>query len=194
MNGGHRIFISINLPENTKKKLLDYGKKWQNLPAIWTKEHNLHITLAFLGYVREENIPDILNKTKEAAEGKDGFEINLTKICYGPPNKLPPRMVWAEGEKSKELAELQASLEKYLFSSQNMEKYLPQKEVKPFSPHITLARIKQMAFKSMEKEEIPEINEDIKLTFSVSSIEIMESELKKGGPSYTVLESIHFSS
>ena len=35
----------------------------------------------------------------------------------------------------------------------------------------------------------PEISEDIDLTFTVETIEVMESELKRGGPQYTILES-----
>lgn len=200
MNGNHRIFIAISLPDNVNKKLMSFKEKWPELEAAWTKEYNLHITLAFLGYVREENIPDIIKKTKKALKGYESFEIRLNKICYGPPNKFPPRMIWAEGEKSKELAVLQDSLEKALFTgiNQNIEKYIAniksieREEKKPFSLHITLARIKQMAFNKMEREEIPEINEDINLSFTANSVEIMESELKKGGPSYTVLESIQF--
>lgn len=189
-----RIFVAINLPENTKKKLAGYKKKWPDLPAMWTKEVNLHITLFFLGYIREENLLDICNKVKEAVKKHGSFDIFLNKISYGPPEKMPPRMVWAIGEKSIELAKLQSDLEKSLFSgiNQNMEKYLPQvkKEVKAFSPHITLARIKQGQFNRMEVEEIPEVNEDISFRFGVNSIDIMESELKKSGPDYTILESV----
>lgn len=188
---GKRLFISIDLPENLKKKLADFRKKWPDLPAQWTKDYNLHITLVFLGFVRDENLLDICNKAKEAVKGCEEFEIVLEKICYGPYGK-PPRMVWAEGGKSKGLAQLQANLEKEFFSgiNQNMEKYIPKTERKPFSPHITLARIKQIEFKRMEKEEIPIIDEKVSFSFPVSSIEIVESELKKGGPVYTILESI----
>jgi 2'-5' RNA ligase len=41
----------------------------------------------------------------------------------------------------------------------------------------------------MDQEEIPEVDEIIDLAFTVESIEVMESELKRGGPVYTVLES-----
>jgi len=67
-------------------------------------------------------------------------------------------------------------------------------KIKEFNttPHITLGRIKTWQFRQIEPEERPEINEDIDLTFEVKSIEIMESQLKKGGPEYTVLESVPF--
>jgi len=57
------------------------------------------------------------------------------------------------------------------------------------SPHITLGRIKTWQFRQIEPEERSEINEDIDLDFEVNSIEIMESQLKKTGPDFTILES-----
>jgi 2'-5' RNA ligase len=41
----------------------------------------------------------------------------------------------------------------------------------------------------MEPEEKPKIDEDISLNFQVKSIEVMESQLKRGGAEYTILES-----
>jgi len=60
----------------------------------------------------------------------------------------------------------------------------PKKEF--FAPHITLCRINAWQWKQIEPEERPEINENIDLLFTVESIEVMESELKKGGPQYTI--------
>src|SRR3989344_2056227 len=169
----HRIFIAINMPENIKKKLADYQSKWPDLPARWTRKENLHITLEFLGDTTDEELSEVLKTTEETARKHEPFFINLKKIVYGPSassgqaqNKIP-RMVWAMGEKIKEF---------------------------DITPHITLARLKTWEFKQMEPEERPEINEDIfppagGLSFEVNSIEVMESELKRGGPKYIILES-----
>lgn len=181
----HRIFIAINLPEDIKKQLSSYEFKWPELPARWTKKDNLHITLLFLGYVRDEELLDIFKAVKEAALKNQAFSINLKKIHYGPPNKKPARMIWAEGEKSIELAKLQRELENAL-GEKNLG---PQKETRAFAPHITLARLKPWEFKRLELEERPEISEEISLSFEVNSIEIMESHLKPKGPDYFVLES-----
>jgi len=181
----HRIFIAINLPKEIKEKLLNYQNYWPEVPAKWTKPENLHITLIFLGYVREEEIPKILEIVKETAQKYNSFSINLNKIYYGPPGKMPPRMVWTEGERIKVLTNLKSDLEKSLinseirFDSDNRE----------FRPHITLARIRTWEFKQIEPEERPKIQEEISLTFPVNSIEVMESELKRGGAEYTILES-----
>ncbi len=182
----HRIFIAINLPEDIKTKLSDYQSKWLELPCRWTKKENLHITLMFLGYLSDEELVEICNITKEVALRNPVFSINLKKIYYGPPKKNPPRMVWVEGEESVELGKLQKDLENSLLSSpvKGLES-----ENRPYASHITLGRIKTWEFRRIEPEERPDINEEINLSFEVNSIEVMESELKRGGPNYTILES-----
>ena len=180
----HRIFVAINLPEEIKNKLVEYQGKWPELPCRWTKKENLHITLEFLGYLTDEEIMELCQKTKEIASKNKVFSVRLNKICYGPPDKKPPssmspsdsfrrspssskkskapRMVWVTGEKIKEFN---------------------------FTPHLTLGRIKTWDFRRMEPEERPEISEDIDLSFEVNSIDVMESQLKRTGPDYTILES-----
>jgi 2'-5' RNA ligase len=195
---GRRVFIAINLPENIKRKLSESEIRYSELPAKWTKKDNLHITLVFLGFVRDEEIREICAKTEVVAKKNSSFGIKISGISYGPTDKKPPRMVWALGEKSEALAELQSGLEDAFFGptlkvNNKIDKYIKgikKPEAKAFAPHITLARLMQSRFNQLEPEEVPEIKEKINLSFSVDSIEIMESELKKGGPQYTILESI----
>lgn len=183
-----RIFIAINLPEKIKENLVSYQRKWPELPVRWTKKDNLHITLVFIGYVKDEEIPEICNIVEKIAEKNTSFSINLNKIIYAPPKKMPPRMVWASGEKSEELTKLQRALENSLLASP-LKKNIKQ-EKRLYSPHITLGRIKRWDFKKLEVEERPGINEDVSFNFEVNSIEIMESQLKKTGAEYTILESV----
>lgn len=192
----HRIFIAVNLPEDIIKELISYQEKWPELPVRWTKKDNLHITLAFIGSVNDEEIPGILKAAREAAERHEPFSINLNKICYGPPKKMPPRMVWVEGacpelvegRKIDKLSYLQKDLENSLFSTPIKISTEPEK--RSYTSHLTLGRIKEWEFKKIEPEERPEVETDINLDFDVNSIEVMESELKRGGPEYIVLESM----
>ncbi|MFH1462543.1 MAG: RNA 2',3'-cyclic phosphodiesterase [bacterium] len=177
----HRVFIAINLPEGIKKQLADCRTKWLELPARWTKKENLHITLIFLSYLSDQELLEVCQAVKEVVLKQKSFLINLTRICYGPPKKMPPRIVWAEGDKSQEFSGLRQGLSNY-FSP----------EERAFSPHITLARIKTWEWKKIEPEERPEVEEEIDLSFEVNSIEVMESDLKKTGPEYTILESFPF--
>jgi len=184
MEKRHRVFIAINLPENVKKTLARYGEIWPELPAKWASKDNLHITLEFLGQLTDVEIADVCKVAGEVANRHAPFSINLDKIQYGPPKKNPPRMIWARGERSNELMELKNDLQDFL-----LEEVQFRPDGKGFTPHITLARIKEWEFKKIEPEERLEINEDVNFNFTVESIEVMESVLKRGGPVYTILES-----
>src|SRR3989344_816820 len=198
MEKRHRIFIAINLPEDIKRGLSEYQEKYAELfrslcdresstksgPAKWTAKDNLHITLEFLGDLTDEELGNVCKVAGEVSKRHKIFSINLNKILYGPPKKIPPRMVWVEGEKSDELADLKEDLQECLLEE---IKFRP--DGKGFTPHITLARISEWEFRKIEPEERPEISENIDLTFTVESIEVMESELKRGGPVYSILES-----
>jgi 2'-5' RNA ligase len=178
----HRIFIAINLPERVKKELSKFQSRFSELPARWTKPENLHITLAFLGYLSDNEIAKICKITEEVASRNQPFLINLNQICYGPKNKKPPRMVWAVGEKTEELTKLKNDLDSALSDDLRYKK-----ENRPYAPHITLARIRKWDFKKIDPEDRPQIETNTSLSFNVSSIEVMESVLKRGGAEYAVL-------
>ena len=163
----HRIFTAINLPENIKSKLIEYQKQIDGLfqpptPIRWTKEENLHITLEFLGNLSDDEVIKACQDAETFSKNHNPFTIVLDKISYGPPKKMPPRMIWATGQKIAELN---------------------------ITPHITLGRVKMWEFRRIEPEERPIITQEIDLKFAVDSIEVMESQLKKIGPDYTILES-----
>lgn len=172
----HRVFIAINLPEDIKQKLAEYQYKWPELPARWTKKENLHITQEFLGYLTDEEILKTGQRLREEASRQEPHSVTLNKIIYGPPEKPPS---------SK--------------SSSNSFRRSPSFPIKSWAPrmvwavgdpyHITLARLKQLEFRKLDPEERPQINEDINLTFEINSIEVMESQLKRTGSEYVVLES-----
>jgi 2'-5' RNA ligase len=180
-----RIFIAINIPGRIRKKLAQHQADWPELPAKWTKEENLHITVIFLGSVSEMDLPDICKITNEVAKRHEPFLIKLNQVCYGPNKKIPPRMIWAKGNPSMELTKLKEDLNKSLSESVNFHK-----EEKALIPHVTLARIKAWDWKKIEPEERPIVEKEIDFEFEIESIDIMESELNKTGPEYIVLESI----
>lgn len=180
-----RLFIAINLPESIKNKLVDYQRKWADLPVRWTIKPNLHITLVFIGEVGDDEMYEICNLVREVAERHNPFSINLERIILGPPNKFP-RMFWVEGEKSEEIAKLKNDLEDSLLSSKNSG--YRKREARAYRPHLTLGRIKQGLWRKLSPW--PEIDEKFEFSFPVETIEVMQSNLKRTGPEYTVLESV----
>ncbi len=180
-----RIFIAINLPEQIKKRLLDLQKEWADLPVQWTKVSNLHITLVFIGYVDDEEMLEICRLIKEIGPKHQAFEVKLDQVCLGPLNR-PPRMIWAKGKISPQLTQLRDDLEQKLFNS--VSKGFNQQKTRAFSPHITLARIRQREWRTLGIK--PSIDKKISLSVPVASIEVMESHLSRDGAEYAVLESV----
>lgn len=163
----HRVFIAINLPEDVKNQLVGYQNKIDSLfqppaPVRWTHKDNLHITLEFLGNLSDDEVMKVCQDTEKFAKNHKPFTVTLDKISYGPPKKMPPRMIWVTGEKIAELNLI---------------------------PHITLGRIKMWEFRQIEPDERPDVSREIGLNFEINSLEVIESQLKKSGPNYTILES-----
>ena len=173
-----RIFIAINLPEKVKNRLGDYREKWINLDSKsirWVRRSNLHITLLFIGYVDDNELYEIIEKTKKTAKNHESFLIDLERIILGPLDKTP-RMFWVQGKISQELADLQNDLEKEIEQRQGRKHAL--------RPHITLSRFKSGL-------DLPkDINEPFQASIPVESIEIMQSNLRRSGAEYSILESI----
>lgn len=183
-----RIFIAINLSDQLKRKLFEWELKLEQKYQLgefrskninWVIKNNLHITLVFIGYVTDDETYKICKTVKEVAKNHSQFYIDLEKIITGPPHKQA-RMFWVEGGKSQELANLQAGLENTLSGANHYKK-----EVRPSSPHITLAR-----FTNQVAEILPEINEIFKSSVVVDSVDVMQSVLRRTGPEYTILERV----
>lgn len=179
-----RIFIAINLPEEIKDELSQFQKKYSSLPCRWVKRDNLHLTLVFLGYIREEKLIEILKISEEIAKKNNPFSIFLNKICYGPETQFPPRLVWVKGERSEELIKLKKGFEELLSGKVPFIR-----EKRELLPHITLARIKKWEWKRVGPDRKQKIDIDVSFVFPVNSIEVMESHLKRTGAEYKILES-----
>ncbi len=180
-----RVFIGINLTEKVKKKLIQATEKWQELPIKWVPEANLHVTLAFLGWIYNDLLPDICRKARKIAENKEIIELEFEKIALGPENSpageigRKPNMIWLWGKINPELLEIVQTLEKELGLSG-----IPRKT---FRPHITLGRIRAKKWEALNPA--PEINEKFSLTVSAESIDVMASEFVRESHEYTLLES-----
>lgn len=177
-----RLFIAVNLPEETRNRLAEYQEKYKELPGTWTKKENLHITLQFLGNVSEKELEIITEKIASVGEKHSPFEGMFQSIVYGPTRKRPS-MIWVMAEKTPPLILLQKDIRKAVSQMFDLEK-------SPFTPHLTLARLRQFEFQRLEPEEWPLIEEDISLSFPVRSFDIMESNLKRDGAEYTIVRSL----
>lgn len=173
-----RIFIGISLPDNVKKRLDQRILKWKELPIKWSLPDNFHITLSFLGFVDDESLAGICLAIKEAVDNFESFDIDFKGIGLGP-DPDDPRMIWLFGGANEELRKLQVEIEK------SMDTFVSEK--KEFRPHITLGKIDKGKWKMLPEK--PKIEEILKISIPVESVDVFESKIEKGRTRYTVLES-----
>jgi len=173
-----RVFTAINLPDEVKEELINFRKRYKNLPVRWIKKENLHITLCFLGDIKEEHLSLISSSLKDISKNYSSFDIYLTEIHPGP-NKNLARMIWVSGPVTKQLEKIQNDI------TNAVSNFINRGEA-GFKLHITLARALKNNFGKTKK--IPWFFDKIDLRFTVESFELMESKLSKEGSEYKILE------
>lgn len=185
-NATLRLFIAIELPEMIRKPLSDSLKDSviiKKKKARLTSKENLHITLKFLGDVQQDKRGDLQAAIANSVGGIGPFELKIHSGGVFPAIKKP-RILWAGFDISKELSVLVNNLEN------EFEKIGFSKDLKPFQPHITLARIPDYVSTMIpvEKDEIIQNLEKIDLPpFTVDKISLMKSILLPGKPEYQVI-------
>lgn len=181
----HKVFVAINLPKDFKELLFNYQSNHQDVPAKWTAKENLHITAVFIGNVDDRYLSQLHKLIESVIKKQKRFVISFKNIDYSLDKAMPPRMIWAIGDISKEFALLKRNLEEAILT-------LPiifNPEIRETIPHITLARVNGWVWQGIEPEERPTVQEFINFEVPVDSVELLESILKKTGPEYKILES-----
>jgi 2'-5' RNA ligase len=127
----HRLFVAIDLPESIKKNL---ETMFFGLPgARWIALDQLHLTVRFIGGVDGGLFHDIKNCLEEIYTSP--FDLQLKGVGHFPP-RGKPRVIWVGLERSEPLQLLRKKIDTALM------KVGVEPEGRKFSPHITLARLK----------------------------------------------------
>lgn len=126
-----RLFVALDFPEEVRQRLAGLGG---GVPgARWTEAENLHLTLRFIGEVPEDQAAEIDDALSQVSA--PAFDLVLDGVgVFGSSRNA--RILWAGVERSDALSHLQSKVESALVRCG-----LPAEERK-FSPHITLARLK----------------------------------------------------
>jgi len=185
-----RSFIAINLPEEVKAVLaqLQAQLKSGKQPSIkWVDPFSIHLTLKFLGNITTDRIDEITKAIKKAAQGIPPFHLHLRDLGAFP-NLRRVQVVWVgiNGEINK-LKQLQQRIESNLAPIG----FTP--ESRAFTPHLTLARVRDQA-SSDERQRLGQLIAGTKLettyTIKVNFINLMKSQLTREGAIYSQISSV----
>jgi RNA 2',3'-cyclic 3'-phosphodiesterase len=180
MNQKIRLFVAIDLPKAVKAALLAAAEQvGQRLPegvVRWVKPEQLHLTLRFLGDTAVTQLPALQEQLSQLTARQPAFHLQLNGLGAFP-NRKRPRVVWAglAGELPV-LQVLQAELEDRVVGLG-----WPREE-RPFSPHITLGRVKDAS----RVEGLDWSVELVSLGVAVTAVKLVQSELRPSGPVYIV--------
>lgn len=129
-----RLFIAIELPDGLKRAFA--GLRTPIPGARWVPPEQIHLTLAFLGDVEETavgHLHDELSRIRIPS-----FKLRPAGTgCF--PGRQRARVLWAGLEPEQHLRDLAAAVQNAV-----RDCGIPLDE-RPFSPHITLARLKLAA-------------------------------------------------
>jgi 2'-5' RNA ligase len=122
--------IIIRLFEDLKKNL-------SHSQLSWVDPKNLHLTLRFLGNTEESQIKAINQKLDHLISRISPFELEIKGLGFFG-NRSYPRVIWAGILMPEAIFNLVKEIENVL------EEEGFEREMKAYSPHLTLARVKNL--------------------------------------------------
>ncbi len=186
-----RAFVAITIPPAIRAALADEaaGLAAHTRHVRTATPDNLHLTLAFLGQVPAQRIDSLRSAMQAAAAGRRPFSIGFDS-GGAFPTRGEPRVAWAgvDGELGA-LRDVQAAV------TEAMRGIGLRVDQRPFSPHVTLARIGRQAtpwartaiVRSLETMEL-----DRQGRFTVKGISLIESDLTSDGAVHREVFTVDF--
>jgi 2'-5' RNA ligase len=185
-----RSFIAIELPAEIKLALghiQDRVKSGGGGQVKWVEPESMHLTLKFLGNVSTGLTGKITTVLEEACSGVHPFSLEIGGLGVFP-NARRVRVVWVglTGE-TERLGQLQKRIDDVLtplgFKA----------EARPFTPHLTLARVHEQATPDERQalgRRVGETASESGGTFNVKAVHLMRSQLTRSGAIYTRISSV----
>jgi len=178
-----RVFIAVDIGDDIRAGLDELQRKLKKVHADvrWVKPRNMHLTLAFLGDVPPDQIDDIKQVLDHACEGHAPFGLNAAGTgFFGKPRY--PRVIWAGIADCPALAKLQHRIATGLMDAGIAF------DDKPFSPHLTLGRVKAVDQHTAPLLQKIDKYQDIEFGETrIDHLELIQSTLTPRGAEYTVL-------
>lgn len=169
-----RLFVAVEIPAEIREKVHSLAEELPKDGIKTVEPGNIHLTLKFIGDFPEEKIPELESRLSNVKFKK--FSCTVSGVGVFPSPEYI-RVVWA-GLECNEMQKLAEEIE-------NSLEGLVKKETRPFSSHVTIARVKR----KIDANEFLEKHKGEKFdSFAVSAFILMQSELSREGPVYTPLK------
>ena len=169
-----RLFVAIDLPESTKHLLVDLDPQIRGVR--WLDAEQMHLTLGFFGTVPEH--VDLKLRERLLAIVFGVFFLPIAGVGTFPP-KGPPKIIWiGVGRGHPHLFQLHKRVQEAALGA-GLEP-----ELRPFHPHVTLARCQRISPQTVRK--FLKANADLDAgMIRVDSFHLYSSKLTSAGPIHT---------
>jgi len=178
-----RTFIAIKIDPG--KLLLEqfrmFKKRFKEERINWVPEDNFHLTLRFIGNTTREQLYELVNGLEEVAAQQKKIGFTLAGAGYFK-SKGNPRVLFIKIEETENLKQLAIHVEEAIVSVGF------QPELKPFRPHLTLGRIKNLENRLRFTSIIDDLPVKEYQQVKVSEFILYQSILSADGPTYKPIQ------
>lgn len=181
-----RAFIAAQLPEKVKEEIEEIKDNLGlgQLPLTWVKKDRLHLTILFLGEIKEEQVEPVKEILTEETSALYPIKVGLSRLG-GFPDSAWPKIIWLglTGE-TEVLAKLAQGLR------EKVGKLGISLDPKTFTAHLTLGRVKRWAGRGERKQigqKVAGAGLGEATAFNIEKITFFKSRLTEAGPIYEAL-------
>src|SRR5436190_13413858 len=166
-----RLFVAIDLPESTRQLLADLDPDIRGVR--WTEPDQMHLTLGFFGAVPED--VELKLREKLSAVGFGAFFLPVNGVGAFS-SKGAPKIIWiGVGKAHPHLFQIHKRVQEAALAA-GIEP-----ELRPWHPHITIARCRNVAPQSLRS--FLRLNADFDAgMIRVEDFHLYSSKLTAAGP------------
>jgi 2'-5' RNA ligase len=180
-----RLFTAIDLPPDVLQRLERLLSALRPEALIkWSPLDNLHVTTKFIGEWPEARV-DELHEALLSLLPRDPFEVEVKGLGWFPTERSP-RVLWAGVQGGEPLARLARDTDERLMALEI------EREDRDFSPHLTLARIKNPVPLSRLRAKVKEMQPAAMGRFPVSQFALFRSDPGSNSSIYRKLREYKF--
>jgi len=174
-----RLFVALKIPDEVKEKIFSYLETVSNFSDFrWEPKEKIHLTIKFIGDVREELLPKIINEI-DVVKTFSSFYCEISRFGFFFRNN-EAKILWCNLNTDETIISLVADL------NDRLKKFDIAAEQRKFKGHLTLLRIK----KNVDEKFIRELKEFKfdPIKFSANQVALIQSYLKPSGSAYKILK------
>ena len=174
-----RLFVALDLPAPLVANIEELIDRLRPTAKIqWCRPANLHLTTKFIGEWPEARL-DELRQALASVRGPGPIATRVHGLGFFP-NPKSPRIFWS-GVTAEGLAELAAATDRAT-AALGIES-----EKRAYSPHLTLARIKERIDLQPLRDAIAALPSGEFGSFQAEGFFLYRSQMQRGGSVYTKL-------